>query len=214
MLKNWIIVLVIQFFFVYLQKKMKKELFEAFIHANIGVIEDIKSRAAKLHDIDCNQKYGDEPYSFHLNMVADAAMEYGHLVCFEEKHIIPIVFGAYFHDSIEDARVTYNDVMKIAKGYMDDDQALIAVEIVYALTDEKGRNREERGSAKHYEDIRKTLYAPFVKWCDRYANFKHSIEVGSRMAKVYWKEMPLFLAKLGEDKFIGKELYEIILNLG
>ena len=193
---------------------MKKEEFVAFINDNKELIEQIKERVRVLHDIDCNQKYGDEPYSFHLNMVADAAMEYGHLVCFEEKHIIPIVFGAYFHDSIEDARVTYNDVMKIAKEYMNDYQALIAVEIVYALTDEKGRNREERGSAKHYEDIRKTLYAPFVKWCDRYANFKHSIEVGSRMAKVYWKEMPLFLAKLGEERFIGKELYEMILNLG
>lgn len=193
---------------------MKKEEFVAFINANKELIEQIKERVRVLHDIDCNQKYGDKPYSYHLNMVADAAMEYGHLVCFEEKHIIPIIFGAYFHDSIEDARVTYNDVTKIAKEYMDSNQALMAVEIVYALTDEKGRNREERGSAKHYEDIRNTLYAPFVKWCDRYANFKHSIEVGSRMAKVYWKEMPLFLAKLGEDRFIGKELYEIMLNLG
>ena len=193
---------------------MKKEEFVAFINDNKELIEQIKERVRVLHDIDCNQKYGDKPYSYHLNMVADAAMEYGHLVCFEEKHIIPIIFGAYFHDAIEDARVTYNDVTKIANEYMDDNQALMAVEIVYALTDEKGRNREERGSAKHYEDIRNTLYAPFVKWCDRYANFKHSIEIGSRMAKVYWKEMPLFLAKLGEDKFIGKELYEMILNLG
>lgn len=192
---------------------MKKEEFVAFINANKELIEQIKERVRVLHDIDCNQKYGDKPYSYHLNMVADAAMEYGHIVCFEEKHIIPIIFGAYFHDSIEDARVTYNDVMKIAKEYMDDNQALMAVEIVYALTDEKGRNRDERGNAKHYEDIRKTLYAPFVKCCDRYANFKYSIEVDSRMKKVYWKEMPFFLAKIGEDRYIGNEMYQIMLNL-
>ena len=206
--------MVIQLFFVYLQKKkMKKELFEAFIHANIGVIEDIKSRAAKLHDIDCNQKYGEgKPYSFHLNMVAEYAMKWGYLICEYEHHIIPIIFGAYFHDAIEDARVTYNDMMKIAEKYMSHYQAVIAVEIVYALTDEKGRNRAERGSKKHYEDIRNTMYAPFVKFCDRYANYHYSCEVGSRMAKVYEKEMPEFIVKLGGDKYLTHELCELILN--
>ena len=36
------------------------------------------------------------------------------------------MFGAYFHDSIEDARLTYNDVHKIALEYMNEDQAIIA----------------------------------------------------------------------------------------
>lgn len=201
-------------FFSYIcKKKMKREVFEAFVSTNMGVIKAIGAHAAKLHDIDCNQKYGeDKPYSFHLNMVAEYAMKWGHMICEYEYHIIPIIFGAYFHDAIEDARVTYNDMMKIAEKYMTHYQAVIAVEIVYALTDEKGRCRAERGSEKHYEDIRNTMYAPFVKFCDRYANYHYSCEVGSRMAKVYEKEMPEFIIKLGGDKYLTHKLCELILN--
>jgi (p)ppGpp synthase/HD superfamily hydrolase len=193
---------------------MEKNLFDKYVLEHSGVIDSIKEAASELHDITCNQKYGDNlPYSYHLCMVANAATEYGYVVCNDEHHILPIIFGAYFHDSIEDARVTYNDVLKLAKTFMDDEQAIIATEIVYALTDEKGRNRQERGSDKHYEDIRNTLYAPFVKWCDRYANTKYSIKVGSRMVKVYGKEMNGFIHKLGGDKYLSKELCELILSL-
>ena len=177
-------------------------------------IEYSKKEASELHDIKCNQKYGDDvPYSFHLNMVAELVIRYGNLVCEYPYHIIPIVFGAYFHDAIEDARQTYNDIKKIALKYMTEYQANIATELVYALTDEKGRNRAERGSEKHYEDIRNTMYAPFVKWCDRYANTSHSIKVGDRMAETYKKEMPNFVEKLGGDRYLNHELCELILNL-
>lgn len=172
----------------------------------------IKDKASYVHDNVCNQKYGDDlPYSYHLKMVANAAIEFGHLVCENESHIIPIVFGAYFHDAIEDARMSYNDVLKAAEEFMEHEQAVIATEIVYALTDEKGRNRAERGSAKHYADIRATLYAPFVKWCDRYCNWKYSLETDSRMAKVYEKEMPEFIEKLGGERFLPKELIGLVL---
>jgi hypothetical protein len=201
-------------FYSYLCKKkmkMEKERFDKFIKENHKLILKIGESAATLHDLKCNQKYGDKlPYSYHLGMVANLALEHGHLVCSEEAHVIPIIFGAYFHDSIEDARVTYNDVMKIAKTFMGSDQALIATEIVYALTDEKGRSRAERGSDKHYEDIRGTLYAPFVKCCDRLANYTYGKKMGSRMADVYKKEMPSFLEKIGKEKYIGEEFYEIM----
>lgn len=180
----------------------------------MGVINKIAEEASKIHDIDCNQKYGsDKPYSFHLRMVALYAMKWFNLVCEYEHHIVPIIFGAYFHDAIEDARLSYNDVLVIAKKYMTQYQALIATEIVYALTDEKGRCRAERGSEKHYEGIRNTRYAPFVKFCDRYANTIYSIKNGGRMADVYRKEMPEFVVKLGGDKYLNHELCEMILNL-
>lgn len=187
---------------------MKKEIFDVFLKDNDNVIRKIAESACVLHDITCNQKYGDKPYSFHLGMVADYASKYGHLVCKDESHIIPIMFGAWFHDAIEDARMTYNDILKLTKSMMNDEQAVIATEIVYALTDEKGRSRKERGSEKHYEDIRNTLYAPFVKWCDRMANLMHSIEVESRMADVYAKEQEAFFEKLGGYKYIPKEVWD------
>jgi len=178
---------------------------------NEVVIKAIREKAAHIHDVDCNQKYGeDKPYSFHLDMVTTMVMDYCHLACEYEHHIMPIIFGAAFHDAIEDARMTYHDVLSLAKTFMTNYQAVIATELVYALTDEKGRTRKERGSDKHYQDIRDTLYAPFVKFCDRYCNWKYSVETGSRMAKVYEKEMPNFIEKIGGTKYVPKELISMI----
>jgi (p)ppGpp synthase/HD superfamily hydrolase len=192
---------------------MKEKEFKDFIETKKKTIEKIAKAAADLHDKECNQKYDeDKPYSFHLEMVAKYVMRWGYLVCGNIGHIIPMIFSAYFHDAIEDARMTYNDIMKLSRTFMDKNQALTATEIVYALTDEKGRNRAERGSEKHYQDIRDTLYAPFVKFCDRYSNWQYSVDKGSHMAEVYRKEMPLFLDKLGYDKFVPKDLVNMVLE--
>lgn len=73
------------------------------------------------------------------------------------------------------------------------EQAYIAAEIVYALTNEKGRNRSERANDKYYSDIRETPFAPFVKMCDRFANMSYSSMKNSRMIDVYKKELEHFL---------------------
>lgn len=188
---------------------MKKEEFDDVLKKNETVISQIKNSAATLHDITCNQKYGEDlPYSYHLNSTAKIAMQYGHAICESPEHVIPIVFGAYYHDAIEDARMTYNDVLKAAKAIMSEKQAIMATEIVYALTDEKGRNRKERGSEKHYEDIRNTPYASFVKFCDRFANMSYSAKHKSRMFHVYDKEHEDFMRKLGGTIFIPNELWK------
>ncbi len=178
-----------------------------------AIIPELKERVAYIHDELCNQKYDCHNYSFHLFTVLIVVREYAYQVCEKESDILPILFAALFHDSIEDARQTYNDVMRIAKEYMSDEQALMATEIVYTLTDEKGRTRAERANDKHFEDIRNTKYAPFVKWCDRYCNMQYSISTKSRMADVYRKEMPSFIEKLGGEKYLSKELVERIINL-
>ena len=195
---------------------MDREAFIDFIsrEENEVLIKGIKEAAVNQHDVVCNQKYGNnEPYSYHLNMVAKCALDWCHMICNDTRHIIPIIFGAYFHDAIEDARMTYNDVFSLARTFMNKAQALIATEIVYALTDEKGRNRAERGSEKHYMDIRNTLYAPFVNFCDRYANYLYSIKEESRMVAVYNKEMPQFIERLGGNKFIPDELLKQLTSL-
>jgi hypothetical protein len=148
-----------------------------------------------------NQIYGKNlPYGYHLDMVAGEATEFGHLVCADERDVVPIMFGAYYHDSIEDARLTYNDVMKIARSFMDAEQALMATEIVYALTNEKGRSREERANEKYYAGIRATPYAPFLKLCDRVANITFSCAGKDadnlHMKEVYKKEVPHFLSSI------------------
>ena len=174
-------------------------------------IESIRESAHELHQ-SVNQTYGDDlPYGYHLDMVANGVRDFGHLVCASEDDVLPMFFGAYYHDSMEDARLTYNDVMKVARGFLTEEQALLATEIVYALTNDKGRTRAERAGEKYYKGIRETPYAPFIKLCDRLANITFSCsgmnDNSLHMKEVYKGEMPHFLASINphrtdDDRFL------------
>lgn len=183
---------------------MTKEEFQAYREKYAKEIEEIRLAAHELHQ-SVNQIYGDDlPYGFHLDMVAEGVTCYGHLVCACEADVLPLFFGAYFHDSIEDARQSYNDVLRTARKWMTEEQALMATEIVYAMTNDKGRTRAERAGEKYFQGIRETPYAPFVKICDRLANVTYSCSVdsgrgGSRMREVYKGEMAQFLPSLISD---------------
>ena len=183
---------------------MTQEEFQAFREKYAKQIEEIRLAAHQLHQ-SVNQVYGDDlPYGFHLDMVAESVNSYGYMVCAREEDVVPLYFGSFFHDSIEDTRQTYHDVLKRARKWMTEDQALMATEIVYALTNDKGRTRAERAGEKYYEGIRQTPYAPFVKLCDRLANVTYSCSVdngrqGNRMREVYKEEMPHFLPSLSSN---------------
>ena len=176
---------------------MTKEVFQAFLNKYADQIDHFRQMAHDLHQ-SVNQTYaGSLPYGFHLDMVVEGVRNYGYLVCVREEDVLPLFFGAYYHDSIEDARLTYNDVMRLARNEMTIEQAMMATEIVYALTNDKGRTRAERAGEKYYKGIRETPYAPFVKLCDRLANITYSCtgegNKGTRMKEVYKGEMPHFL---------------------
>ena len=127
------------------------------------------------------------PYEFHLRMVVGVYEQFKHLV--EDVKQEEVKLACFAHDTIEDTRVTYNDV-KDMLGYE-------AAELVYALTNEKGKNRKERGNDKYYQGIRDIKYGPFVKMCDRIANVQYSKMSGSRMFEMYRKENDGFIKKLG-----------------
>ena len=176
---------------------MIKDDFQALLVKYADQIEHFRQMAHDLHQ-SVNQTYaGSLPYGFHLDMVVEGVRNYGYLVCVREEDVLPLFFGAYYHDSIEDARLTYNDVMRLARNEMTIEQAMMATEIVYALTNDKGRTRAERAGEKYYKGIRETPYAPFVKLCDRLANITYSCtgegNKGTRMKEVYKGEMPHFL---------------------
>ena len=179
--------------------------------------EKIKERARLLHDIEVNQKYDTHPYSYHLFSVASIAEEYmkSYFGLEEDSDLFnALYFAACFHDSIEDARLTYNDVKKIAADFIKEEKNIIlATEIVYALTNEKGRNRDERANDKYYSGIRHTSYAPFLKLCDRYANMLYSKETGSRMLDVYKRELPEFLEHIKVDRYLPIDLLNKIREL-
>ena len=181
-------------------KNMTRDEFESYEEKYGAEIEAIRKNAHELHQ-SVNQTYGENlPYGFHLDMVVEMISKYGHLVCACEDDVLSLFFGGFYHDSIEDARQTYNDVMKLAKKILTDDQALMATEIVYALTNDKGRTRAERAGERYYQGIRETPYAPFVKLCDRMANVSYSCSndnsEGNRMKQVYKNEMHHFLVSI------------------
>ena len=121
----------------------------------------------------------------------------------DERGVARSVFGAYFRDSIEAGRLPCNNVTAIANEYMSPSQAYIAAEIVYALTNEKGRTRAERANERYYEGIRTTPYAPFVKMCDRVANMTYSARkdnsANTHMNDVYRSEWNHFVDSIKCD---------------
>ena len=123
--------------------------FSKVLEAEADALQRIRRAAHELH-ASVNQLYGSGlPYAYHLDGVAEGVARYGGEVCVREDDVLPLMFGAWFHDSIEDARQTYNDTRKRAADLgLDERQALLAAEIVYALTNDKGRTRAERAGEK------------------------------------------------------------------
>ena len=179
---------------------MTQKEFQDCIEKYANEIRQIKVSAHQLHE-HVNQSYDKvHPYGFHLDMVVDSVYKYGHEVCTTKRDVLPLFFGAYYHDSIEDARLTYNDVKKSAQQWLDGEQAILAAEIVYALTNDKGRTRAERAGEHYYQGIRETPYAPFVKLADRLANITYSCSGvdgdNLRMKEIYKGEVPHFLSSI------------------
>lgn len=184
-----------------INQEMAQEWSSFLANEEEGVIRSIIKRAAEIH-ADTNQKYdGHLPYGFHLNMVCNLFMQFGS-ICFDSREEMDewgcvAIFGAAFHDTIEDARLSYNDVLKIAgEFFTQKEKQTLAAEIVYALTNEKGRCRDDRENDKYFEGIRKISLAPCIKLCDRYANAFFANARQSSLAKKYRSEMKTFLTKL------------------
>lgn len=181
---------------------MTRTEFEQLLKQNERRMATARERAHRAHHL-VNQHYDrTHPYGLHLDMVAGFVMEYGHQVLADPEELPALMFAAYFHDAIEDARLTYNDMMQLAKVFVGERHAVLATEIIYALTNEKGRTRAERANEAYYRGIRTTPYAPFVKMADRLANatysqtMSHKSTDSHRMLDVYSRELPHFLESI------------------
>jgi len=152
-------------------------------------------QTAMNYAISCHEKtnhlYDGKPYRIHLQMAYDFGCKYAYLL---PKEGVDLALAAcWVHDTIEDCRQTYNDVKKAC--------GEAVAEIAYALTNEKGRNRQERANEKYYAGIKDTRFADFVKICDRLANVKYSKDSRSRMIEVYRKENTNFQLKLWSPRY-------------
>jgi len=151
------------------------------------------------------------PYEFHLRMVANVANKFMYIMVPKARlhpvdiDVIELKLAAFGHDLIEDTRVTYNDI----KEQLGENVA----DIIYALTNEKGKNRKERANDKYYEGIRNTKGAVFIKLCDRIANVQYSKMTGSRMFEMYKKENDGFIVQLGWDDTNTHPYFEMFVYL-
>ena len=147
------------------------------------------------------------PYEFHLRMVAQVGEDFKHLLDDTKDYLTgedyrgpqqgqmtlrkSCLISLYAHDVLEDCRISYSDL----KNQLGEEVA----DIVYAVTNDKGKNRKERAGDNYYEGIRNTPGAVFVKLCDRIANVQYGKMTKSRMFEMYKKENDEFIRQLGYD---------------
>lgn len=161
--------------------------------------EELINWCIKRHK-DTNHYYDEYlPYEFHLRMVAGVCEEFHSLVYNDLNYPAyrKLQLACYGHDLIEDARVSYNDVKNML--------GFIVAEIVFALSTDRGRTREERANDDYYELIRNTSGATFVKLCDRIANVRYSKLTKSDFFYKYKKENDNFQSKLGRGTNVTLE---------
>ena len=117
-----------------------------------------------------------------------------------------IILSAWGHDLIEDTRTSYNDAKEVL--------GQIPADIIYACSNEKGKNRKERANDKYYQGIRNTPGAVFVKLCDRIANVQYSKMTKSRMFEMYQKENENFTNSLGgHPQHEFHPMFDYLINL-
>lgn len=158
------------------------------------------------------------PYEFHLRMVNQVANDFKHLLDDTKDYFTgesyrgpnqnqitlqdACLIATWGHDLIEDCRVSYNDVKERL--------GQAPADIIYAVTNEKGKNRKERANDNYYKGIRQTRGAVFVKLCDRIANVQYSKMTKSRMYEMYKKENDDFMRQLGwTEKVDNHEPYPL-----
>jgi (p)ppGpp synthase/HD superfamily hydrolase len=137
------------------------------------LIKQARDFAIKAHG---TQMYGEFPYSKHLDDVHTILLAYGY-------NDTKLLVSGFLHDAMEDTGISFNDIKKQFGSEVAD--------IVFCLTDERGRNRQEKHE-KTYPKLRSNPCSIIVKLADRIANTRHSLDTKSRMYEMYFLEYSQF----------------------
>lgn len=129
------------------------------------------------HKAHGEQKYGEKPYLFHLDAVANLVKDYGN----------DAVTIAYLHDVLEDTQ--------ISKCELEHEFGVFIADCVALISDESGKNRKER-KAKTYQKLRMAIsqynLALIVKVADRLANILVCASGNHSLLEMYQKEHQAF----------------------
>jgi (p)ppGpp synthase/HD superfamily hydrolase len=138
-----------------------------------GIAPDPAAALAWGRTLHAGQQYGDQPYTVHLNAVADVLRRFGH-------GDDPVLMSAgYLHDTIEDQGVGRDEIAARFGGRV--------ANIVDAVSDPEGATRGEQKAAA-YPRIRALDDAVIVKLADRIAN----VEAGGPKREMYRGEQAAF----------------------
>lgn len=159
------------------------------------------------------------PYEFHLRMVVQVAKDFQKLLPIDmfkdsmgrDRTFEVIELACWGHDLIEDTRVSYNDCVENL--WLSSLRTEVA-DIIYACTNEKGKNRKQRADYKYYNGIVTTPGAVYVKLCDRIANVQYSKMTKSSMFEKYKEENPDFLRMMGRsDEHQYSAMFDYLISL-
>lgn len=152
-----------------------------------------------------NHLYDGKPYLIHLAMVVYYAHKYKDIVCISTEGMFEDVLCAcWLHDTIEDCRLTYNDIKAIAGERVAD--------MVYALTNDKGKTRKERTGDNYYKGILEVAFARYVKLCDRLANSAYGKAYGGGMLNTYRAENREFIEALIPSSQDRERIYKPMID--
>jgi len=136
-----------------------------------------RKKASNFHN-QTNCSYDGKEYVTHLDMVVEGINRYETVFKNHKDYCIAVIAG-YYHDTIEDAQLSFNDVMKATNKSV--------ARITLAVTDVHEENRLLR----HLFTMGKTVKdyrAIIVKMADIRANALYSKTHGSSMYKKYVAE--------------------------
>ena len=136
-----------------------------------------------------NQKYENIPYMVHLNQAQRVLKRFGYEISSESDFDLKkarVIISTWLHDVLED---TILEKKHLQYQFGED-----ITDLVWRVTDEKGRNRKERKLAT-YPKIKNHEEATIVKLADRIANVESALELKKKgtegfynMYKKEWKE--------------------------
>lgn len=151
-----------------------------------------------------DQQYGmGIPYVTHLLQVSMVLVRFGFHPGVgseaEQRRARDLIIAAILHDVVEDTDVTREDV---AAEFGD----AIAL-LVYAVSNEPGKNRRERHAKSHHKLI-EIEDAMILKLADRIANIENALATGNKIIGMYRKEWSAFKGKLKSTTKAPAKMWE------
>lgn len=132
-----------------------------------------------------HKHYDKYSYMYHVDEVARYCKFYTEGTIIEQ--LIAEICGL-LHDVEEDGDLTFNDFKSEFGEYI--------AEVTIRVSDEKGRDRQERKPDSLYEEMKEITGAVFTKLCDRMSNQKNGKIRAGGMKKTYMLEHDGFKSKL------------------